>query len=58
MTAAATEGHRVRKGLLVQKLVPQQQLLQGEEYPATPAERRVDQNLPTTRAGDQRFRLA
>ena len=58
MTAAAPEGHGARKGLLAQGLVPQQLLLQGKECPTTEAERRMDQDLPTTRAGDQRFQLA
>ena len=52
MTAVAPEGHRVEKGLLAQELMSQQQLLLGEEWPATAAERRMDQDLPTTRAGD------
>ena len=58
MTAVAPEGHRAEEGMLAQESVPQQQLLQGKECPTTAAERRVDQDLPTTRAGDQRFRLA
>ena len=55
MTAAAPEGYRAKKGLLAQGLAPQQQLLHGEECSTTTAERRVDQDLLTTRAGDQRF---
>ena len=57
MTAAVPEGHRATKGLLAQKLESQQKLLKGEKYPTTAAERRMDQNLPTTRTGDQRFQL-
>ena len=57
MTAAAPEGHRANEGLLAQELVPQQQRLQREECPATAAGRRVDQDLLTTRAGDQKFQL-
>ena len=38
---------------------PQQKLLKGENCPATAAaERRMDQDLPTTRVGNQRFQLA
>ena len=55
MTATVLEGHRAKKGLLAQGLVRQQQLLQGKECPTTAEERRMDQDLPTTRAGDQRF---
>ena len=44
--------------VLVQELVPQQQLLPGEVCLATAAERQMGQDLPTTQAGDQRFRLA
>ena len=58
MTAAAPEGHRVKKGLLAQELMSQQQLLLGEDWQVTAAERRMDQDLPTTRAGDLRFQLA
>ena len=58
MKAAKPEGHRAKKGLLAQGLTPQQQLLQGEGCPTTTAERRIGQDLPTKRAGDQRFRLA
>ena len=59
MTAAALEGHRAKKGLLAQELAPQQQLLQGKECPTTTtAERRMNQNLLTIRAGNQRLRLA
>ena len=58
MKAAAPEGHRAKKGPLVQELVPQQKPLQGKKCPTTAAERRMDQDLPTTRAGDQRFQLA
>ena len=57
MTATAPEGHRAKKGQQAQGLAPQQQLLQGKECPATAAESRIDQDLLTTRAGDQRFRL-
>ena len=57
MTAVAPEGHRAKKGLLTQGLVPQQLLLQGKECPITAAERGMDQDLLTTRAGDQRLRL-
>ena len=58
MTAAAPEGHRAKKGMLTQELEPQQKLLKGGKCPATAAERRVDQDLPMTRAGDKRFQLA
>ena len=56
--SGAPEGHRPKKGSLPQELVPQQKLLQGENCPATAAERQMDQDLPTTRTGDQRFQLA
>ena len=54
-TAAAPKGHRAKKGLLAQGLLLQQLLLQGKEYPTTAAERRMDQDLPTTLAGNQSF---
>ena len=57
MTAAAPEGHPAEKGLLAQELVPQQLLLQGKECPTTAPERRMDQDLPKARSGDQGFRL-
>ena len=56
--AEAPDGHRAIKGPLAQQLEPQQKLLQGEKCPATVAERRMYQDLPTTRAGYQRFQLA
>ena len=58
MTVVAPEGHRAKKELLTQGLVPQQLLLQGKECLIPAAERGMDQDLPTTRAGDQRVRLA
>ena len=58
MTTVAPGGHRAKKGLLAQRLAPQQQLLQGEECPTIAAERRMDPDLLTTWGGDQRFRLA
>ena len=57
MAAAAPEGQRAKKGPLAQELVPQQKLLQGEKCLATAAERRMDQDLPTIRIGDQKFQL-
>ena len=57
MTAAAPERHHAKKELQAQELVPQRQLLQGEECLATAVERQMDQDLWTTRAGDQRFQL-
>ena len=41
MTAVAPEGHRAKRGLLVQELMSRQQLLQGEECSAPAAERRM-----------------
>ena len=58
MTAVAPEGHRAKKGPLAQGLAPQQQLLQGEVCQTTAVERRMDEDLLTKRAGNQRFRLA
>ena len=58
MTAVAREGYHAKKELLAQGLALQQQLLQGEEYPTTAAERRMHQDRLMTRAGGQRFRLA
>ena len=58
MKAAVPEGHYAKEGRLPQELVPQEKLLQGRKYPATAAERRMDQDLPTTWAEDQRFQLS
>ena len=44
------------EGAAAQGLAPQQQLLQGEECPTTAQNRRMDQDLLTTRAEDPRFR--
>ena len=55
MIAAAQEGHRAKKGLVAQELEPQQKLLKEGKCLATAAERQMDQDLPTTRARDQRF---
>ena len=50
-----TDGMSRRPGTRVGATI---KLLQWGKCPATAAERRMDQDLPTTRVGDQRFRLA
>ena len=47
-----------KKAPLEKLLVPQHKRLQGEKCPATAAECRMDQDLYTKWAGNQRFQLS